>query len=210
VIKAVCFDVAGVMTQPIGTAFMQQINAAGLQITDLANSSLMSFSVAGDGDVPAHRLERGELTLEEFFALLSPSDRASRPLMDPASRYFVPGVFEPHDGMHAFVREVRDAGLRTALITNSVAEWVPWWDRLLPAGVQFDETVHSCRVGLRKPNAAIYYHALVRLGVEPGEALYLDDFEAMVEGAREVGMGAVHVIDHDRAIAEARTLLGLG
>lgn len=102
------------------------------------------------------------------------------------------------------------AGLRTALITDSVVEWVPWWDRLLPAGVQFDETVHSCRVGLRKPNAAIYYLALVRLGVEPGEALYLDDFEAMVEGARDVGMQAVHVTDHDRAIAEARTLLGLG
>ncbi len=46
--------------------------------------------------------------------------------------------------------------------------------------------------------------------MEPGEALYLDDFEAMVEGARAVGMQAVHVTDHDRAVAEARALLGLG
>jgi len=98
-------------------------------------------------------------------------------------------------------------GYRTALITNSVVEWLPWWDRVLPDGDVFDVVVHSCRVGLRKPDPAIYRLALDRLGVQPAEAMFLDDFEAMADAAREVGMHVVHVTEHAAALRDARALL---
>lgn len=209
VIKAVCFDVAGVLTAPIGPPFAARALQAGLDLLELQSSALAAFAAPGDSDLPAHRIERGEISLEDFLSGLDPADRASRILMDPASQYFVPPGFEGHSGMHELVRDVRNSGRRTAVISNVVQEWVPWWDATIPRDL-FDEVVYSCDVGLRKPNPAIYYHALVRLGVEPHEALFLDDFEAMVAGARAVGMHAIHVQQHDRAIAEARTLLGLG
>lgn len=207
-IKAVCFDVAGVLTAPIGPPFAAKAQAAGIDLLELQSSALVAFAAPGDSDLPAHRIERGEITLEEFLGGLDPNDRASRLLMDPASKYFVPPAFEGHAGMHALVRDVRASGRGTAVISNVVHEWVPWWESTIPLDL-FDAVVYSCAVGLRKPNPAIFYHALVQLGVEPHEALFLDDFEAMVQGAREIGMHAVHVLDHDTAIAEARALLGL-
>ena len=207
-IKAVLFDVAGVLTAPIGPPFAAKALQAGLDLRELSSSALAAFAAPGDSDLPAHRIERGEISLEDFLSGLDPADRASRILMDPVSRYFVPPAFEGHAGMHELVRDVRNSGRRTAVISNVVQEWLPWWEASIPLDL-FDEVVYSCSVGLRKPNPAIYYHAVIRLGVEPQEALFLDDFEAMVDGARAIGMQAIHVQQHDRAIAEARTLLGL-
>jgi len=207
-IKAVCFDVAGVLTAPIGPPFAAKAQQAGLDLRELQSSALVAFAAPGDSDLPAHRLERGEITLEEFLSGLDPADRASRLLMDPASSYFVPPAFEGHAGMHALVRDVRTSGRSTGVISNVVNEWLPWWEGTIPMDC-FDQVVFSSVVGLRKPNPAIYYHALIQLGVEPHEALFLDDFEAMVAGARAIGMHAIHVLDHDAAIAEARALLGL-
>jgi putative hydrolase of the HAD superfamily len=68
----------------------------------------------------------------------------------------------------------------------------------------FDVVVHSCTVGLRKPNPAIYEFALDALGIAAHEALYLDDFPAMAEAAAALGMVTVHVTDHASAIDEAR------
>lgn len=207
-IKAVCFDVAGVLTAPIGPPFAAKAQQAGLDLVELQSSALVAFAAPGDSDLPAHRLERGEISLDDFLGGLDPKDRASRLLMDPASKYFVPPAFEGHAGMHALVRDVRASGRATAVISNVVNEWLPWWEGTIPMDC-FDQVVFSSVVGLRKPNPAIYYHALVRLGVEPREVLFLDDFEAMVAGARAIGMHAIHVLDHDTAIAEARDLLAL-
>lgn len=207
VIRAVCFDIAGVLTRPIGPAFVAQTVAAGLDVLDLQNSALVALSMPGDSDLPANRLERGEISLAEFFDTVHPGDRATRVLFDPVSPHFVPAFFEPSEPMHAFVDDLVADGYRLGVISNGVHEWVPWWEAMIPLRDRFDVVVHSCQVGLRKPNPAIYYHALVQLGVEPHEALFLDDFDAMVDGARSIGMHVVHVTDHDAAIAEARFLL---
>jgi putative hydrolase of the HAD superfamily len=124
--------------------------------------------------------------------------------MDPSSVHFVPAGFEADPAMHAFVREVRTLGYRTAIISNVVDEWLPWWNAVTPPLDLFDVVVHSCAVGLRKPNPAIYEFTLDALGIAAHEALYLDDFPAMAEAAAALGMVTVHVTDHASAIAEAR------
>ncbi|MCC7512846.1 MAG: HAD-IA family hydrolase, partial [Anaerolineae bacterium] len=57
-------------------------------------------------------------------------------------------------------------------------------------------------VGMVKPQAGIYLHALGQLGVQPGEAVFVDDFFENVEGARAVGMTAIHFKDTRQAIRE--------
>jgi putative hydrolase of the HAD superfamily len=104
---------------------------------------------------------------------------------------------------------VRDAGHRTAILSNDAVDWRPAWDALLRTTDQFEHVVRSSAIGMRKPDPRIYAHVLDLLDVEAGDALFLDDFEPMVAGARAVGMHAIHVVDHDAAIAEARTMLGL-
>ena len=67
--------------------------------------------------------------------------------------------------MIEFVRELRERGVRTALLTNNVREWEPLWRAKLPEVDElFELVVDSAFVGLRKPEPAIYELTLERLG----------------------------------------------
>ncbi len=49
---------------------------------------------------------------------------------------------------------------------------------------------------------------MARLGVCPGQALFLDDDEACVDGARAIGMRAVRFLDNEQAISRLDEHLG--
>ena len=70
-----------------------------------------------------------------------------------------------------------------------------------------DTIVYSHEVGVAKPDPAVYLEACRRLEVGPEEAVFLDDVEAAVEGARAVGMAAVLYRDNEQAIADLEALL---
>lgn len=70
-----------------------------------------------------------------------------------------------------------------------------------------DDLVYSHEVGMLKPDPRIYLLTCERLGVRPEEAVFLDNVEANVVAAREVGMSAVLFQDNARAITEIEALL---
>ncbi len=55
----------------------------------------------------------------------------------------------------------------------------------------FDVVVLSGEVGMVKPEPRIFEYACKQLGIEPQEALFIDDNESNCEGARAVGMQAI-------------------
>ena len=65
-----------------------------------------------------------------------------------------------------------------------------------------DVIVYSQEEGFKKPDAHIYEIVLRQLDVRPHEALFLDDVESCVDGARRVGMDAVQFIGNEQAIAD--------
>jgi Haloacid dehalogenase-like hydrolase len=54
-----------------------------------------------------------------------------------------------------------------------------------------DVIVRSSTVGVRKPEAAIYTLALARLGVQPHEAVLIDDIKGNLKAARTLGIATV-------------------
>jgi epoxide hydrolase-like predicted phosphatase len=68
----------------------------------------------------------------------------------------------------------------------------------------FDVLVISAEVGVMKPDARIFQSALNALGVQPAEAVFVDDVARNVEGARAIGMHAIQF----RNTAQVRTELG--
>lgn len=62
-------------------------------------------------------------------------------------------------------------------------------------------------VGVAKPDPAIYRMVFDRLGVAPGETVFLDDREEAADGARAVGTAAVVFRDDAQAMAEIEALL---
>lgn len=92
----------------------------------------------------------------------------------------------------------RRAGLAVGLISN-FEEWLEGLLTHMEVGDLFDPVVISGKVGMEKPDPAIFRLALDRSGVPAAEAVYVGDHPRIdVEGARAVGMGAVLIDRKDR------------
>jgi FMN phosphatase YigB (HAD superfamily) len=92
--------------------------------------------------------------------------------------------------------ELREAGLRTAILSNT-----PWgspgrlWRKHL-SELGLDQAVDVLAfcddVGWRKPDRRAFEHVLGRLGLEPSQCLFVgDDPRWDIEGPRRIGMDAV-------------------
>lgn len=191
-------------------AFAPAVIASGIDLNEMGQSMGELFLGEGDTDSPTHQLERGEITLEELFASFGEREQQiMRAFLTPGADHFMMDGFEAHADMFAFVRELSNAGIQTAVVSNNVREWQPAWDRVLAEPELFDELLFSWQVGCRKPGPAIYQLACDRLGVDPATVVFLDDSANMVTGAEAAGLKGVQVDDHAVAIAETRELLGL-
>jgi epoxide hydrolase-like predicted phosphatase len=70
-----------------------------------------------------------------------------------------------------------------------------------------DLMVVSAEEGIAKPQAGIYLSACERLEVEPTACVFLDDKPANVDGAKAVGMHAIHFRSPRQAVDDLRSLL---
>jgi len=66
---------------------------------------------------------------------------------------------------------------------------------------RFDVSIFSYEVKARKPDPAIYHAMLERVGAAPGEALFIDDVQENVAGAKAVGMHALRFTGTDAVIS---------
>jgi putative hydrolase of the HAD superfamily len=101
--------------------------------------------------------------------------------------------------------------LKIGLITNNVAG--PEADGFEPSGRAavlqlFHHVVESSKVGLRKPDPAIYTLMCDALGVAPENAVFLDDLGINLKPARALGMRTIKVEDPDVALAQLEAFVG--
>lgn len=212
-IKAVFWDFGGVFT---GSPFYLDDYARSLGTTNERLLEHVFGRYEANGDHPWHRLERGEGTLAEALEAADASCRA-----DGIDGFTSEGFFkamsgtssdERRDKAVAKVRELNEAGIRQAIITNNAKEFGDMWRALIPVDELFEAVVDSSAVGMRKPDPRIYQLALQQLEVaRPETSAFLDDFEPNVIAARELGMHGVLVGDDiapalaelDRILAES-------
>ncbi|MFI1654587.1 HAD family hydrolase [Streptomyces sp. NPDC020472] len=207
-VEAVVLDYGGVLTGPVGESIAAWTEADGIEPGSFSRTLRAWMSRDAPAGTPVHRLETGELTVAEFDALLAAELTTvdGRPV-DPVgvlSRLFA--GMRPDPAMFALVEELRTLGVRVALLSNS---WGNTYPRERIDGL-LDPVVISGEVGLRKPEAPIYELTLARLGVAAGSAVFVDDAEPNVLGARAVGMRAhLHVDAPSTRAALAALVPGL-
>jgi epoxide hydrolase-like predicted phosphatase len=188
-VDAVVFDFGGVLTNPVRDSIAAWLEADGIEPASFSRTLKAWLSREAAEGTPIHRLETGELTVEEFDILLA----AELTTMDGGpvrpvgvlARLFA--GMRPDPEMFALAEDLRDVGVRVALLSNS-------WGNTYPReriDALFDPVVISGEVGLRKPLAPIYQLALERLDLPAGRVLFVDDAEPNVLGARTVGMQAL-------------------
>lgn len=89
----------------------------------------------------------------------------------------------------AFVREVRAAGVRVGLGTNSTDQLDADLAELGLAG-ELDVVVNSSVVGVHKPAKEYFQAACEALATPPARVLFVDDEDRAVAGARVAGLSA--------------------
>lgn len=226
--RAVIFDLGGVVFPSPFDVFAAYEREHGLP------DRFLRTVVATSADHGAWaRLERGELDAEAFGTAFAAECAAAGATVDGRAILAAIGRgFEPRPEMLGAIRRIRARGLRTAALTNNwlpaggtgpgdggtgpggdgagraVAPTVDGRPHDLGALGAFDVVVESAREGLRKPDPAIYRLTCERLGVAPGEVVFLDDLGVNLKPARALGMTTIKVTDPHTALDELAGVLG--
>jgi epoxide hydrolase-like predicted phosphatase len=206
-IEAIVSDFGGVLTTPLIQSFAAFQDQTGITPESLGNA--MARMTEQTGKHPLFELECGRMTEEEFLRGLEAEITGTGDQQPHLQRfreiYF--DALNPNPPMIGLMEELRDRGLRMAMLTNNVREWEPVWRSMLPVDDIFEFVVDSAFVGCRKPDREIYEIVLERLGLPAEVCLFIDDVEVNIEAAREIGLSAVHFRDNEQAIPEIRGLL---
>ncbi|NUW34023.1 HAD family phosphatase [Nonomuraea sp. SMC257] len=138
-----------------------------------------------------HRLDfdRGTLTPEEFWSAalgrsVGAEETARLNALDLAS------WSHPDEDTVALLGELLAAGRPVGLLSNAPACIADSLDEL-PWIAAIPHRVYSGRIGLVKPDRAIYDHLARELGADPADVVFVDDRPHNVAGARAAGMTAV-------------------
>jgi 2-haloacid dehalogenase len=95
-------------------------------------------------------------------------------------------------GSVAILSELRAKELRLFALSNWSAETFPFALRRFEFLRWFQGVLLSGEVRLVKPDPRIYQLLFEKYGIDPAEAVYVDDHPRNVETARELGMLAIH------------------
>lgn len=202
-IEAVIFDFGGVILTSPFEAFgrYEQDNA-------LPEGFLRGLNATNPHDNAWAKLERGEVDIDGFATLFEAEAAAAGHALDGrAVLGLLAGQLRPR--MVTAVRLCSER-LASAMVTNNfVAD-----TRSAAAGEMaevldlFDVIIESSQTGLRKPDPAIYQLVCDRLGIEPSQAVFLDDLGVNLKPARSMGMTTIKVVDPDDALDDLEAVVG--
>jgi len=197
-VRAVVWDLGGVILRTMDwsrrSAWEDRLGLPRMQLTRLVFESDASrratLGQASDEDVwasVAAALSLDPPTAQQLRHDYFADDRVDARLMD-------------------FIRKLRSR-VQVGMITNAWPGVRGYLEDVFRIADAFDPLIVSAEVGLAKPDPRIYQVMLERLGLEPAQAVFVDDFEDNVAGARWVGMQAVHFTSAPQAMAAVRALL---
>ena len=156
---------------------------------------------------PIHALERGEMAVPDFEERLAGelTRRTGREVVADGLVRRMFDQFEHAHDMTALVRRAREAGLRTALLSNSWGSEFPGdgWHGI------FDAVVISGEVGMRKPEERIYRYAVEGIDLPLEACVFIDDLEVNVAAAVALGMVGIHHRSYDATADELEALFDI-
>jgi putative hydrolase of the HAD superfamily len=176
-LKAVIFDYGKVLSRP---QTMDDIAAmarvAGMTTVDMYRQ-YWQFRAEFD---------RGDLDEASYWRAVSP--RLTSEQVREIVRLDNESWARPDPVMIRWAAALRSGGIRTGVLSNMPVTLRAYLTANAAWLGGFDHYTYSCDVHMIKPEAGIYEHSLKGLGVPANEALFLDDREDNVEGARRVGL----------------------
>ena len=205
-IRAVLWDFGGVILTSPFEAFRRYEVANGLP------EALIRTINATNPHTNAWALfERSDVTFDDFCTLFETEARDMGHPVDARSiMALLHGDIRPQ--MVRALHQLKQAGFIQGLLTNNVTSATGDGTGTSSRGEVlsiFDAIVESSVVGVRKPEPRFYELACEALGIEPHEAVFLDDLGINLKPAAVMGMRTIKVIDPDAALRELEHIVGI-
>lgn len=187
--KAVIFDFYGVVRTEVYDAWL----------------AMQGHERTGEYHDLSVQMDRGIISYNEFLEQLAVASGVAASQIDHELRNAAPA----NPRLLQLISRVREAGVRTALLSNAPADLLmPMLDEhnLQP---YFDQIVVSSDIGMIKPSPEIYEYTLQKLDVSANQAIFIDDNPTNVAGAERVGIVGIKfesVVQLERSLSELLTV----
>lgn len=180
-ITTILFDFVGVLLEPDPTVTVsQQVELIDRRIGEVVNDGVFRKSI-----------------LQDFCF----SDMQFESVLEQ-----VVGQYKPFGPFWQMLPGLRGR-YQLGVINNGTWLTFPLFNERYRIDQQFDIFVSSAVEGVRKPDPQIYWRACEKLLVSPAQCVFLDDSEANVSGAIDVGMRGIWWETHQAGFQEFRRWL---
>jgi epoxide hydrolase-like predicted phosphatase len=178
-IKAVVFDYGGVLAELPSSGWIGCL-AKMLGMSEDELSPHWNKAVTAG-------FSTGKLDETAFWQILE--DSLGKQLPDNKQQIWIEGsALEPVPEMLEIAKRLRQSGLQTAILSNTVEPFSRLLHKINVFVDDFSPAIFSHEVGLAKPDKAIYQLMLDRINLRAEECVFIDDLPHNVAAARELGM----------------------
>lgn len=207
-VRAVIWDFGGVFTTSPFERFAEYEAARGIPV-----GFIRSVNATNPDDNAWAQFERSDVSLDAFDGLfLAESTALGHPIPGKDVIALLSGTVRPE--MVRALDMIR-ADRICACITNNVrAGRGPGIARDTQTAAEiervmerFQVVIESSVTGLRKPDPRIYRLACEKIGIDPSEAVYLDDLGINLKPAKAMGMRTIKVAGARQALVELGAIL---
>ncbi len=186
-IKAIIFDCFGVLTADTWKAFLDSLPE------NIDKQAARDVNKAYDG---------GHITKAQFMQQLFDITGTAPDLLERR----LDTDIAKNEPLLEYIRELK-SGYKIGLLSNIANSWIT--DVFLSEEEQalFDDMVFSFKAGMTKPDLRIFLLACKNLGVEPTEAIMVDDISFFCDAARQAGLEAVNYQNLEQTKLDIQKLL---
>ena len=190
-INTVILDIGKVL---VDFDWMSYIKKLGY--TDEVNEQLGKYIFRSNGWRERDRGAKSEEEYIEDFVELAPH------LEKEIRRVFenITDIVEEYSYTNEFVKSLKDQGMKVYLLSNYSKKSFEADSQRYTFLPYVDGGVISYEVKFLKPEKEIYQFLLEKYDINPERAVFLDDLEENLEGARAFGIETIHVTSHEKAV----------
>lgn len=199
-IKAVIFDLGGVLLDLDMQGCFHNIRALGVDLDSLSKTSQQDDSEQGaticegmSASGMMHLYQVGKVTTEDFLSMMQKVCKDGTTYQEVLDAWNSCLLTIPEYKLD-FIKELRSKGYATYLLSNTNdAHWQHIVQNNFPEPVTdyFDYCFLSQEMGMAKPNADIYESVLKQVNLTANECLFLDDSHANCEAAERLGINSI-------------------
>ena len=180
VIKAIIFDWGGVLIQnPSQGLIAYCTNVLGITEKKFIKEYRTYHQ----------EFEKGILSEDHLWEKICSSLHIEKPLIPSLWGSAFRAVYREQNEMFALASDLKKKGYKIGFLSNTEKPAMQFFFE--QHYDMFDITVFSCAEGTRKPEQKIYQRILEQLHVQPEDAVFIDDNQEYIAGAKKIGIHTI-------------------